>query len=157
MQRLEITSAAAMRLLVHYFSALLFASLLGTLAQSQINLMAIADLTGSISWTDWLATCWFDLLHFSPTLAAILLPTLAVAFLLAALLLQVYSRSAYLVYFVSTLVVFYGALLVINQLAPMPTLIAANRTWAGTLVLVLSGGMGALLFVYLSKKAGQEN
>lgn len=161
MERIKFNRATVMRLIAHYFLALMLASLLGTLVQSQVNLMAIASLIGGISWTDWLATCWFDLLHFTPTLAAILVPTLAVAFFVAALLLRVYSRSAYLVYFVVTLMVLYGVLLVINHVAPMPTLIAANRTWAGTLGLLLSGGIGASLFAYLQteriKKVEQEN
>lgn len=82
--------------------ALLIATILGSISQSHVNLLAIAELTGGIALSDWLATYWFDLRHFSPTLALILLPTFLLSFLLAALLRRVYKRSDYLLYFFTT-------------------------------------------------------
>lgn len=133
-------------------SALLLATVLGSISQSHVNLLAIAELTGGIALSDWLTTYWFDLRHFSPTLALILLPTFLLSFLLAALLRKFYNRIDYVLYFFTTVLIFYLALIAINFIAPMPTLIAANRTLLGTLALLTSSGVGALLFVYLLKR-----
>lgn len=143
-------------LILHFFCALVFSTIIGTLVQSQFNLIAIAQLTGGIGLGDWLATCWFDLLNFGPILAAILLPTLAGAFVLAALLERFYARSDYLLYFFIAALSLYVALHIINYFAPMPTLIAASRTLSGTLGLLASAGLGGVLFVYLRRRHYQH-
>ena len=45
----------------------------------------------------------------------------------------------------------WTALALANALAPMPTLIAADRSWFGTLGLMASGSAGALLFGLLGQ------
>ena len=46
-----------------------------------------------------------------------------------------------------------AAMALANALLPMPTLIGANRSLAGTLGLMVCGSLGALLFARLAQRA----
>jgi len=152
MQRENITRPSPGYLILSFLFALLLAATLGSLSQSHVNLVAIAELTNGISTSDWLATYWFDLLNFAPILALILLPTMLlvlIAVLQRFVLLKLHSRAGSFFIFLFTVFIFYVELSIINYVAPMPTLIAANRTLIGTLALLVSSGLGAILLALL--------
>lgn len=146
------------RLGAHFMLALVLASVLGSLVQTHLNLLAITQLIGAVSVADWLATCGFDLIHFAPLLALIYLPVLLVAlvllrFLPRRFLLPRNQHYRAFAFFLVPALLLYVALTAINWLAPMPTLIAANRDLLGTLLLMASLGLGGLWFSHLNQRA----
>ncbi|KUM54748.1 hypothetical protein [Rheinheimera sp. EpRS3] len=129
--------------------AVLLTTVLACITQSGFNLAAIAALTGGVAAGDIAATIWFDLTHFSLTYTPIaLVNLLAVAVLLHFLpLLRRYWLAAGL-----GAVLLLVMLLIINALAPMPTLIAATRSSAGTISMLLCSSAGSLCYLWLLKR-----
>lgn len=135
-----------------FIMALLLGAVLGSLLQSQLNLSAIAAISGPISVADKLSTMQFDLRHFMPTLAALMALPLLLAIILAGWLRRYQPMLPRSLYFLLAALGFYVTLLLINQLAPMPTLIAANRTLRGTLGLLAVCGLAAWFFSWLAER-----
>ncbi|KKO45733.1 hypothetical protein WG68_08425 [Arsukibacterium ikkense] len=132
--------------------ALLLGAVLGSLLQSQLNLSAIAELSGPISWQDKRGTMWFDLQHFMPVLAGLMLLPLLLAVLLAGWLRRRQPMLPRSLYFLLAALGFYLTLLLVNQFAPMPTLLAANRTARGTLGLLAACGLAGWCFAWLNER-----
>lgn len=133
----------------YLLAAVILTTLLTSLAQSGFNLAAIASLTAGLAFSDILFTLWFDLRHFTVTYAPIaLVNLLSVALLIK--LLPVLARP-WLASFIAALVL-YLMLQLINSLAPMPTLIAANRTVLGTIVMLLCSAVGMGCYLWLLKR-----
>ena len=126
--------------------AVLLTTLLACIVQSGFNLAAIAALTGGVAAGDIAATVWFDLTHFSLTYAPIaLVNLLAVALLLHFLpLLQRFWLTGVL-----AAVLLFMMLQIINAIAPMPTLIAATRSNAGVVSMLLCSSAGSLCYLWL--------
>jgi len=140
-----------MRRILVFLLAVLLAASAGSMIQSLVNLQAIAALSGSIATADQLSTLWFDLRHFMPVLAAIFLPIMLLSLVLSRIVLKRATLGKVPAVFVITALCTWAALLIINQLAPMPTLIALNRTLAGTLLLLSCCALGAVFYHYLSR------
>lgn len=136
--------------------AVIIAASLASICQSVFNLVAISTLTGKISSVLWLHTILYDLRYFMPVLAAIFLPVMLISLLATALLRRYLSLSLYATSAGVGALGTWLALLVINQLAPMPTLIALNRTIAGTLLLLVSVGVGLVFYQIWRKKVTLE-
>ncbi|WP_215397093.1 hypothetical protein [Rheinheimera oceanensis] len=136
-------------LLWYLLLAVLLTTVLACITQSGFNLAAIAALTGGVAAGDIAATVWFDLTHFSLTYAPIaLVNLLIVAVLLHYLpLLRRYWLAAVL-----GAVVLYLMLLLINTIAPMPTLIAATRSGGGLISMLLCSSAGMLGYTWLLKR-----
>lgn len=129
--------------------AVMLTTLLTSLVQSSVNLAAIAGLTGTLALADILFTLGFDLRHFSITYAPIALVNL----LSVALLVKFFPALARLwLAGLIAAVVLYLMLHLINGLAPMPTLIAANRSELGTLAMLLCSGAGMACYLRLIKR-----
>ncbi|WP_333608078.1 hypothetical protein [Arsukibacterium sp.] len=143
---------AKLRPILCFIMALLLGAALGSLLQSQLNLSAIAAISGPITSADRLSTIQFDLRHFMPTLAALMAMPLLMAILLAGWLRRRQPMLPRSLYFLLAAMGFYLTLLIINQLAPMPTLIAANRTLLGTLGLLAACGLAAWCFAWLAER-----
>lgn len=119
--------------------------------QSLFNLQAISALTGSVPFRLWLQTIVHDLLHFMPLLAVIFLPIMLVSLLATALLRRYLRLSLLATSFGVTVLGTWLALLIINHFAPMPTLIALNRSTLGTLLLLCCNAGAVVFFQYLTK------
>ncbi|MDP2715384.1 hypothetical protein [Rheinheimera sp.] len=129
--------------------AVLLTTVLACITQSGFNLAAIAALTGGVAAGDIAATVWFDLTHFSLTYAPI-----ALVNLLAAAVLLHFSpllRRYWLAAGLAALLLFV-MLLVINAIAPMPTLIAATRNNVGIFSMLLCSSAGSLCYLWLLKR-----
>lgn len=137
---------------VLFLVAVLLAASLGSILQSMFNLNAITQLAGPISLSYWLSTICFDLVHFMPVMAAIFVPVLLLSLLATALLRRWFKLSLLATSFGVTALGTWVALSLINQLAPMPTLIALNRSTSGTLLLLCCSGVAMVLFQYLTCK-----
>lgn len=77
----------------YFILALVLASVLGSLVQTHLNLLAITQLVGAVSVADWLATFGFDLIHFAPLLALIYFPVLLLALVLLRFLPRHFLRN----------------------------------------------------------------
>ena len=141
-----------MKTVCYFLMALLLGASLGSVIQSLFNLQAISALTGSVPFMLWLQTIAHDLLHFMPLLAVIFLPIMLVSLLATALLRRYLALSLLATSFGVTVLGTWLALLIINQLAPMPTLIALNRSTMGTLLLLSCSGAAMVIFQYVSHK-----
>lgn len=126
--------------------AVLTATVLGSILQTQFNLAALVELGLQISWQDWLLTIGKDLISFTPTLAVILVAEYLLVFPFATILARRFPSSNQLLFFAGGFVGLWVALWVVNTLAPMPTLIAATRHWPGTLALMLAAAFGSWLY-----------
>lgn len=133
----------------YLLAAVILTTLLTSLAQSGFNLVAIASLIAGLAIGDILFTLGFDLRHFTLTYAPIALVNL----LSVALLLKLvpFLARPWLAALLSA-VVLYFMLQLINSLAPMPTLIAANRTLSGTVVMLLCSAAGMSCYLWLLKR-----
>lgn len=146
-----------LRPILCFIMALLLGAALGSVLQSQLNLSAIAAISGPISAADRLSTMQFDLRHFLPTLAALMAVPMLLAILLAGWLRRRQPMLPRSLYFLLAALGFYLTLLIINQLAPMPTLIAANRTLRGTLGLLAACGLAAWCFSWLAERLRSQS
>ena len=129
--------------------ALVLTTVLACITQSAFNLTAIAALSGGINPADIVATIWFDLRHFSLTYAPIALINLSAVALVFYILPA--TRRYWLAAIISAALL-YLMLLLINAIAPMPTLIAATRSTAGLVSMLLCSSVGALCYVGLVQR-----
>lgn len=140
-----------MRKVGFFLLALVAAAALGSVIQSVVNLLAIQQLTSAVSIKDGIAMIGFDLRHFMPMLAAIFLPLILISLLFTKLLSRLLLKNHIVIAALLTAVVAWIALAVINHLAPMPTLIALNRSVGGTFALVSCAAMASALYCFLSR------
>jgi len=130
--------------------ALLVAVISGSILQTQFNLAALMQLGVAISWTDWIATVGDDLTGFSPLLSLIMLLVYAIAFPVAAALARRFTQTTGALrgwlFALAGGAGFLVAMLLVDALAPMPTLIAATRSWAGLLAMALASALGGWVF-----------
>ncbi|OLU20509.1 hypothetical protein BVH01_00780 [Pseudomonas sp. PA1(2017)] len=130
--------------------AVLVATVLGSIVQTQFNLAALQQLGADIPPGIRLKTTAHDLLGFSPTLAALVVAAFLVALPLTAWLAPAQGALRWLAFLLAGALAMLLALIFTNAVAPMPTLIGANRTLAGTLALMLCGSLGSLVFARFS-------
>lgn len=128
------------------------AASVGSVLQSLFNVTAIATITGAIPLALWWQTVLFDLIHFMPVLAAIFLPVMLLSLLVTTVLRRYVQLSLIAASFGVTVLGTWLALLIINQLAPMPTLIALNRSTLGTLLLLCCSGTAVAVFQFITQK-----
>ena len=140
------------RLLLAFLLAVLLASLLASIFQTQANLAALQAIGAPVPWDVRLGTTALDLLGFTPTF--ILLSALGYVFALplAVWLARRMPLLRWLILVLAGAAAIWSALAVANSMAPMPTLIAADRSPFGTLGLMACGSVGALLFGLLGRR-----
>lgn len=142
---------AVLRIFVFYLLAVLVATILGCLVQTQINLAALQQLDVPISWSDRLTSSWQDLLNFTRIfgimVAAALLPALPVA----AVLSRIFRPWRWLLFALAGALGIWAAFIAANLYLPMPTFIAATRETYGLLAMMAAVAVGSWLFGYLTR------
>jgi len=134
------------RMFVAFLSAVVGAALVGTVIQTQFNLAEITALTVDVDMAMRMDTIIHDLLHFGPVFALMLTPTLLVAFIVArglSLWQPQFERGWFIIGGGLGLACTFW---VVDSLAPMPTLIAANRTLIGFLLMSSTGAFAGWIF-----------
>lgn len=137
--------------LLAFFPAVFLAGILGSVIQTQFNLLAIEQIGPAIDFATRLETTLYDLRHFGPVYTAIIFVVFLLALPVAHLVVRVQKRQFYAWCAVATAIGLWLAFRIIDHFAPMPTLIAATRTTAGTLLLVFSSFIGGLFYAWLSR------
>lgn len=140
------------RLLFAFVVAVALASLLASIFQTQSNLAALQALGAPMPLDVRLGTTCLDLLGFAPTFALLAALGFAFALPLAQWSARRLPRLRWAIFVGAGAAAIWLALALANALAPMPTLIAADRDPLGTLGLMACGSAGALLFGLLGRR-----
>ena len=139
------------RRFVGFLVALVVGVALGSLVQTQFNLVALRDLGVEIPVSLWLQTSLFDLLSFTPLYTVVFGVSFLVSQLLAGLVAGRLSADwRPWVHALAAAVGLWVTLRVVNHLVPMPTLIAATRSWGGLLAMLWAAGVSGWLFARLT-------
>ncbi|MGP0171550.1 hypothetical protein ACSVIJ_06650 [Pseudomonas sp. NCHU5208] len=141
------------RLLYAFVLAVLLASSFASIFQTQSNLAALQALGAPVPFDVRLSTTGLDLLGFAPTFALLASAGFVIALPLALWLARRLRHLRWAIFLVAGASAIWLALALANALAPMPTLIAADREPLGTLGLMACGSAGALLFGQLAWRA----
>ena len=142
-----------LRTSLHFLLAVLLASVIGTVLQTQFNLANLQALGAPMPFAVRAQTTCLDLLSFSPTFGVLVLFGFIFALPAASGLARCWPIARWVLFALAGALAVWTAMAVANALLPMPTLIAANRSVAGTLWLMASGSLGALLFAALQRRA----
>lgn len=143
------TGARLGRGLVAFVVAVLVAVMLGAVVQTQYNLAALIDLGADIPLSVRWRTTGEDLIGFAPIYSVLVVLALGGSLPVAALMSRQLPKARGLVYALAALAGLIVAVLVVNHLAPMPTLIAATRVWHGLLLMALGAVVAGWLFARL--------
>ncbi|MGB4072532.1 hypothetical protein [Pseudomonas sp.] len=141
------------RTLLYFLLAVLLASVLGTVLQTQFNLANLQALGAPIPLAVRLQTTGLDLLGFSPLFAVLVILGFVFALPAASLLARHWPAARWALFALAGALAVLAAMALANALLPMPTLIGANRSLAGTLGLMACGSLGALLFAMLGRRS----
>jgi hypothetical protein len=143
--------ASVVRVILIYLLAVLVATVLATIVQTQFNFSDLErtglDLTGG----ERLAMTGKDLLSFTPLMTALTAVTFLFAFPVAELIGRILKPWRLVVYFLAGAVGIWVAFKVTDMLVPPPVFIAATREIPGTLAMMAMVGIGALLFALLTR------
>ena len=142
-----------LRTLLYFFLAVLLASVMGTVLQTQFNLANLQALGAPMPLGVRVQTTCLDLLGFSPTFAILVILGFIFALPAASLLARLWPMGRWLLFTLAGALAVLAAMALANALLPMPTLIGANRTFAGTVGLMACGSLGALLFAVLMRRS----
>ncbi|WP_411359710.1 MULTISPECIES: hypothetical protein [unclassified Pseudidiomarina] len=145
-----------LRTLIAFVIAVVAAAIVGSVIQTQFNLAALVELSVPIPFDVRISTIIHDIIHFSPIFAAIVAAVLIVALPIAAALAR-WRRAAERWWFVvAGFVGLLVAFILVNSVAPMPTLIAATREWTGLLAMAATGALAGWLFDRLWRPTPRE-
>ncbi|CAB0150868.1 hypothetical protein PSI9734_01307 [Pseudidiomarina piscicola] len=134
------------RVVIAFVSAMLAAAVVGSIIQTQLNLSALVELSVAVSFQTRISTIIHDLLHFSPLFGAIVSAVMLIALPLAYAIAKGLKHEERWWFigagFIGMLVCFW----LVNSLVPMPTLIAATRSWPGLLAMSMTGALAGWVF-----------
>ncbi len=147
-----MSSQPLLRWSLDFLAALSLAVLWGSIAQTQFNLAALTELGAEIGLATRMHTTWQDLLGFAPLYALPVAAVLLIALPLASLSARALPRLRVLIFAAGAGLGWLLALLLVDALVPMPTLIAATRGWAGLLTLTAGVAAAGALFAMLNHK-----
>jgi hypothetical protein len=134
------------RIVLAFVVAVTAAAITASVIQTQFNLAALTALAVDIDMDTRIATMFHDVLHFSPTMAVFLSITLVIALPVAYGLGRKYPQQERRWFIAGGALGLMVAFSIIDHLAPMPTLIAANRTPLGFILMSGCGGLAGWIF-----------
>jgi hypothetical protein len=137
------------RRILNFLCAVLLASVFGCVVQTQFNLAELQALGVPLPLDVRLRSIGHDLIGFMPLYAFVVSCAFAGAMPAASRLARIWPVGRWLLFALAGGFALLLALLLVNALTPPPTLIAANRSLAGTLWLMAGGALGALLYTWL--------
>ncbi|MGX5915521.1 hypothetical protein ACR0ST_12395 [Aliidiomarina sp. Khilg15.8] len=145
------------RIILAFIIAVVVAGLLGSVFQTQLNLAALSPIAPPIGFAMRLESTLHDLVHFAPLYTVIVLCTLLIAIPLAELVARLAPGNRLLWVTLGCMAALLTTFEIINALAPMPTLIAATRTPGGTLLMLLSIAIAAVVYSLMMTTRTQES
>lgn len=150
------------RILLGFLAALVVGVILGSVVQTQLNMLALQELGVTIDIGTRLSATVHDLLNFGPVYAILFGAAFLLSQAMAAGVSRVIGRQFRgPVFALAAAAGLWVALATANALAPMPTLIAATRSHAGLAAMLataaLAGGLFARLSAYRPPSAGSHS
>lgn len=139
-----------------FLPAVFIAGVLGSVIQTQFNILSISSIGPSITHSQRLDATWHDLLHFAPLLMIVVAAAFIIALPVAHIIVRLQRRQFIAWCAVAGAIGLWVAFLVADHFAPMPTLIAATRTNVGTFFMILSGFIGGAVYAWLSRYFRQQ-
>ncbi|AOY87313.1 glucose sorbosone dehydrogenase [Marinobacter salinus] len=139
------------RIAAGFVVAVITGVILGSVVQTQFNLLALQELGVSIGIGVRLSATFQDLLHFAPLYAVMFGVSFLFSVLVAAALLRLLRlgvRAPF--YALAAAVGLWVTFTSVNALAPMPTLIAATRTPDGLIAMLFTAALSGWLFAWLT-------
>ena len=144
-------------LILRFLLAVLVAALLVSVIQTQLNLAALVAMGAPMPLDVRLRTTGQDLIGFTPAYAGIVCAAFLVALPAGAWVARHrHGVSKALILALAAVVGVGIALQVTDAVAPMPTLIAATRTVAGTAWMLAGAAVGGLLFGLLLERRSER-
>ncbi|KPP97586.1 PQQ-dependent sugar dehydrogenase [Marinobacter sp. HL-58] len=138
------------KVVLAFVVAVVVGSVLGSLAQTQFNLQALEGLGVDIGAATRLETTALDLINFAPLYAILFGTSLLCSLGVAGLVVRQTGNSGrYWLYPVAAAVGLWLTLIIVNTLAPMPTLIAATRSTGGLMAMLATAVVSGWLFAVL--------
>ena len=139
---------------ISFLVALVVGVVLGTLVQTQLNLLALQAMGVAVGIDARMSATLHDLAAFAPLYGMLF----GVSFLLSQTIAAAVSRFVgpglrVPLFALAGGIGLWVALLVANALAPMPTLIAATRSSGGLLAMVLTAAFAGSLFARLTARS----
>jgi hypothetical protein len=134
-----------------YVAAVAFATLWGSVFQTQHTLHRLAALGVDISAGTRLSATLRDLAGFAPVYAVIVAATLLVVFLIAGLLSRLTPQVHHTLHALGAGAGLAVAIRLIDALAPMPTLISSTRSLTGLLVIALGALIAGGLYAWITR------
>lgn len=130
-----------------YVVALLLGTILGSIIQTQLNLLSLSRLGADFDSTTRLVVTMQDLVHFGPIYGAILGVSLAISQAFAvALAKRAGRRWISLLCALGAGLGLWAAVRLVDALAPMPTFIAATRSTMGMFAMAGSAALAGWAF-----------
>lgn len=134
-----------------YAAAVAFATLWGSVFQTQHTLHRLGELGMEVEAGTRVSATLRDLLGFAPVYAVIVAATLLVVFLVAGLLSRLTPQVHHTLHALGAGVGLAVAIRLIDSLAPMPTLISSTRSVTGLLVMALGALLAGALYAWITR------
>lgn len=130
-----------------FLVALLVATVLGSVVQTQVNLASLSALGVAVSVGTRLAATVHDLARFAPFFALLVAPLLAAGIGVASLAARIWPRYGSTLTIVMPALLMFALLTVVLAVPAMPAVIAAARDVTGMLLISLAMAGGAWVWV----------
>lgn len=140
------------RNLLPWLFAVLVTSVLGSLVQSTVNIISVFQMGAYANWRDWQRTILHDLLAFAPFYALLVGVAFLFAFPTALWLTRKWPGLRSVLLGGSGAVGLAVAFFFADEMAKIPTLIAATRHVNGFIAMLATGVIGAWVFARTSGK-----
>ncbi len=138
------------KIVVAFIAALLIGTVIGSVVQTQFNLQALVGLGVEISPGIRLQTTLEDLVNFAPVYAILFGVGFLVSQAVASQWVKLLGSSSRLwLYPLASAAGLWITLIIVNTLAPMPTLIAATRGIGGLVSMLVAAGFAGWVFAWL--------
>jgi hypothetical protein len=145
----------ALRVVAAWLLAVLLATVLGAVVQTQFNLASLTGMGVEVSLAQRIGATLHDLVNFSPLYGLLVAAAFLPAFTVSGLLARGWPRWRIPLHVGAGLTAIPVALLVINRLLPVNPLSAA-RGQAGVLALGLCGALAGMVFARLARRRTAE-
>ncbi|PPI83118.1 glucose sorbosone dehydrogenase [Marinobacter maroccanus] len=139
---------------ISFLVALVVGVILGTVVQTQLNLLALQAMGVAVELDARVSATVHDLASFAPLYLILFGVSFLVSQSVAAVVSKFVGRGLRVPLFaLAGAVGLWAALMIVNALAPMPTLIAATRSAGGLLAILATAAFAGALFARLTAKS----
>lgn len=139
-------------LLLAWLAAVITATVLGSIVQTQFNLASIASLDVAIPFGTRLLTTGQDIVNFGLLYGVLVAITFIIAFAIAALLAGRLTLSRPVLYVAAGALSIAALIALLNAVLPMTAIAATRSTWA-VLLMALAGAPAGWVYVRVRSQA----